>query len=226
MSMAQPVVIQNWPGIVGIANKVPTVVSYRAGNYDLRSWGFECPSPRNLELGTRVVDNFKLFLNEAFLEDTFKDRPQSTIGTHADVQKWFGDFLGTLYRYIGTHISDYLKLTDWKFATVHYVFSVPTIWDGSAVVRTFENIVKNAGFGNGGIDHFLELDLTEAEAAAVYTAKSSKHQRPVSFEGEDSESEPSNRAFIDGPSMQKGNILLVCDSGGGTTVGFPRISIA
>jgi len=140
------------------------------------------------------------------------------VGTHEDVQMWFVDFLKALYNHIVTQNCDHLNLTDWNFTTVHYVFSVPTIWDGTAVVKIFEKIVEDAGFGKA-TDHFVELDLTEAEAAAVYTARSSKNQRLVSFVGEDEESAVG--ASTEGPSMEKGHILLVCDSGGGTTVYSP-----
>jgi hypothetical protein len=220
VNMAEPLVIQKWPGRFDkIEDKVPTAVGYRAGNSGIKSWGFECPTPGNLEPGVGVSDRFKLYLDNDFLQDMSRGRPQFAAGTHEDVQTWVEDFLKALYNHIVTQLSSHFHLTDWNSTTIHYVFSVPTKWDGRAVARDVEKIVRRSGFGQGGPNHFVEFDLTEAEAAAVYTARSSKHQRLAGFLDDGVES--AARASTEGPSLQEGHVLLVCDSGGGTTVRFP-----
>lgn len=57
------------------------------------------------------------------------------------------------------------------------------------MIAIIERTIKNAGFGRQP-NHKASISLTEAEAAAVYAAKQ---------------------------QMMKGDVFLVCDSGGGTT---------
>ncbi len=173
--MDDPLVILEWPGKKKVMNKVPTAVCYRAGNRDIKSWGFECPSPGEMDDEMRVLDRFKLYLDKDFLEDTLTDEPQNRVDSHGDVQMWFEDFLTALYKHIATHICAKWGVNSWESQTVYYIFSVPTTWE-TAVAETLEAVVRRAGFGKEK-DHFVEIKLTEAEAAAVYSASSSKHQR-------------------------------------------------
>jgi hypothetical protein len=71
------------------------------------------------------------------------------------------------------------------------------------VVKRFEKIVKAAGFGKER-RHSVEISMTEAEAAAVYTAWSMRHSK-----------------FSDNDRLQEDNVVLVCDCGGGTTARIP-----
>lgn len=57
------------------------------------------------------------------------------------------------------------------------------------MTASVEKLLRNAGYG-GRANQKLSFSLTEAEAAAVYAAKT---------------------------QMQRGDVFLVCDSGGGTT---------
>lgn len=61
------------------------------------------------------------------------------------------------------------------------------------VVRAFNTVIRDAGFGVEGSRHKAEVDLTEAEAAAVATLKTST----VRFD--------------------LGSLFLSVDAGGGTT---------
>ncbi|KAI9781155.1 MAG: hypothetical protein M1839_006263 [Geoglossum umbratile] len=212
--MKDPHVINKWPGTSDIANKVPTTVCYRAGIKGFKWWGFECPLPDNLDRGMEVMDCFKLYLDPNVLKNTFKEHHEYAVGGPEDVQMWFTDFLTALYRHIVEFISKYLGLGDWNLTVVEYIFSVPTTWKDPAVVEAFRAIVGDAGFGEPK-GHSVAIELTEAEAAAVYTARSSKHQRPVSASGRDLES--AGGSSIREPGVQEGHTLLVCDSGGGTT---------
>lgn len=52
-----------------------------------------------------------------------------------------------------------------------FIFSLPTTWNSHEMIeRKFKNAILRAGFGSVGSNHTVELGLTEAEAAAVYTA--------------------------------------------------------
>jgi hypothetical protein len=46
---------------------------------------------------------------------------------------------------------------------------VPTTWESQKMLsRNFEDVIRSAGFGSHP-NHTVEVGLTEAEAAAVYT---------------------------------------------------------
>ncbi|KAH0542983.1 hypothetical protein FGG08_002671 [Glutinoglossum americanum] len=212
--MKEPHVINSWPGTSDIANKVPTAVCYRAGIKGIVSWGFGCPSPDNLGRGMEVKDCFKLYLDPNVLNNTFREHHEYAVGRPEDVRMWFTDFLTVLYNHTAEFIRKYLGLGDWDSSSVEYIFSVPTTWKDLAVVENFRTIVSDAGFGKSK-RHSVAIELTEAEAAAVYTARSPKHQRPVSVSSGDPES--AGGPFAEEPRVQEGHTLLVCDSGGGTT---------
>ena len=156
-----------------------------------------------------VRDRFKLFLDPLFLEklsETCKVEDLDLIPTYDDVKMWFEDFLTKLYEYIVAYMTKYFHLKDWEAARVVYSFSVPTTWNSRInVVKTFEDIIRKAGFGKGE-QHSVKIELTEAEAAAVHTARKWKDHRAVGASKE-----------LDG--IRQGNVLMVCDAGGGTTVG-------
>jgi hypothetical protein len=190
------------------------------------------PEPGNADRGMNVMDCFKLYLDPVFLRNTFGNNSEHAIWVDEDVQMWFTDFLTALRKHIIKHISEELEepgLGDWKSNTVEYIFSVPTSWNEPKVVETFKEIVAKAGFGEekdssmktmaGAREekgHSVKIGLTEAEAAAVYTARSSKHRRPISSSGRGVGSVP--EPPIKGSRVQEGHTLLICDSGGGTTV--------
>lgn len=82
----------------------------------------------------------------------------------------------------------------WEEKTISFVFSLPTTWTSVAILERFKAAIAKAGFGmENPTKHTAELDLTEAEAAAVFTLKEAQVKYNV------------------------GDILLVCDAGGGTT---------
>jgi hypothetical protein len=213
--MGGPLCISQWPGTTRLEKKVQTAVEYRAAERNILSWGFQCPSPGDSKPEKRVVDRFKLFLDYDFL----KDAPDE-VGTHEDVQIWFEDFLRALHKHVVIEVCNKLKLdkNSWESQTVHYLFSVPTTWNAE-VAEMLEKVVRRAGF-RAEAPHSVEIRLSEAEAAAVYTACSSRHQRPVNYSEHDTDSQDP----VDGPRFCKDNILLVCDSGGGTTVFLPPLN--
>lgn len=126
-----PRIINRWPGINEIRNKVPTAVGYRAGTKLFTSWGFGCPPPGKLDRGEAVKDCFKLFLDPEFLEKTFKDSAGCPVGIYGDVRSgnvrdWYKDFLTGLYKHISEYISSSFELADWGKHTIDFLFSVPT----------------------------------------------------------------------------------------------------
>ena len=213
MDMKKPLVINRWPGTSDVANKVPTRVGYRAGSKRYVSWGFGCPEAGSTRHGIAVMDCFKLYLDPVFLRDTFKNIPKEEPWKDEDVQMWFTDFLSALHQHIIEHVGSalgYPGAGNWKSNTVEYIFSVPTTWSDS-VIGTFRKVVEEAGFGEGK-EYSVTIELTEAEAAAVYTAENSGHQHPVRL--------PCGISKLptQEPSICEGHTLLICDSGGGTTV--------
>lgn len=162
----------------------------------------------------RILDRFKLYLDERFLEDTFQGRPNYRVGTHEDVKMWYLDFLTEIYDYSTKYICAELGLSHWESKPVQFTFSVPTIWDDS-VIELFEKLVRDAGFGKPP-RHSVTIDLSEAEAAAVYTMKSLDYHRTVTSIWDDLDL--AFEASIERPHLEEGDVILVCDSGGGTTV--------
>ena len=220
MDMKKPYPITSWPGSKEVvAWKVPTRVGYRAGCMGCKSWGFECPEPEEFDTGMDVIECFKLYLDPSFLK-TREHNPENVFWKDGDVKMWFRDFLTALHKHIVKDISKTFNelgepgLGDWNPRTVEYIFSFPTSWRTTSVVETFEEIVTEAGFGNCK-NHSVIIKLTEAEAAAVYAAKNPKHQHPVHPRNQSTESLP---AEVSQP--REGHTLLICDSGGGTTVGL------
>jgi hypothetical protein len=215
--MDDPIVINSWPGPVVVSNKVPTKVCYRSGRASrvgkphCEVWGHECPKPP-FDRGIDVMENFKLYLDEYFLEqDQDYDRGLYVEWTIEDIELWYTDFLSALYNHIGEKISSRpeFHITDFAAMHIEYIFSFPTAWKDDVVLR-FEKLIRRAGFGSERA-HEVKIGPTEAEAVAVYTARYSdklvrQHTKPL--EG---------TSPVDAV-VRKGDILLICDSGGGTTV--------
>lgn len=168
--MNRPAAVYKWPRREGgeiSEYKVPTRVSYRAGREGF-SWGFQCPLLGEVGHEMSVKEHFKLYLDPEYLERTFRDDPDLAPGTIKDVQNWFRDFFTELYRHIECHFRD-LFPGEWEMGKVEYIFSVPTTWKKRPVIENFEEIVKKAGFGTHR-NHSVTIGLSEAEAAAIYTA--------------------------------------------------------
>ncbi|MCJ1345924.1 hypothetical protein MMC31_004134 [Peltigera leucophlebia] len=196
-----PRVIQRWSGRSHRdESKVPTKLVYNldsSGEKDatLSSWGFECNDTERNDPTKKLRDWFKLLLENENLNQKNKTLAEEGYPTQssADVTRWLEDYLRNIYRQTEKEISRRYKDTFWKTSTVVFIFSVPTTWSSHAMIeRKFKGAILQAGFGSVGPNHTVELGLTEAEAAAVYTADA-------------------------GQLYQEGEVILVCDAGGGTT---------
>lgn len=174
-----PRVIQRWPGRSHRdESKVPTKLVYnldsrREKDTTLSSWGFQCNETERNDPTKKLRDWFKLLLqnenlnqkNQALLEEGHPTQSE------ADVTRWLEDYLSAIYRQTEQEISRRHKRTFWETSTVVFIFSVPTTWSSHAMIETkFKHAILRAGFGSVGPNHTVELGLTEAEAAAVYTA--------------------------------------------------------
>lgn len=105
----------------------------------------------------------------------------------SEARTWYYDYLSCLYRYIVQYLSD--SIPHFSKKRIDFVFSIPATWKTKpATLVEIEKIIRRAGFGTSQL-HRVTLHLSEAEAAAVCV---SKH-------------------------MEKGDVFLVCDAGGGTT---------
>ncbi|KAL9120571.1 MAG: hypothetical protein Q9187_002873 [Circinaria calcarea] len=183
--------IQKWPGKDDkTENKVPTSLLYDGKK--LKSWGFLCDRLDQEEHSDpQRQQYFKLWLDRQHLEEVFDDGNKDN-PSHEDVKKWFTDFLKKLHLHIKRTFSQGPYEEDWN-SKVDFVFSIPTTWKSQHVFETYRKCIHNAGFGANMKKHKAYIGLTEAEAAAIHTLNSQ------------------------GLKYRTGDIILVCDAGGGTT---------
>jgi hypothetical protein len=175
--MPRPNVVQSWPGKLGqVENKVPTVITYTSG--ELSSWGFLCQTDDDYHPSKQTRQWFKLLLNPQILEN-FGAQPDAPRITTRDVKKWYLDFLQRLYQHIEATMLNKVRRAVWM-GDVEFIFSVPTTWTKQGMIEDYRSIIQDAGFGSGGEGHEVVIGLTEAEAAAVYTAKGSVNSFSVS----------------------------------------------
>jgi hypothetical protein len=182
--------IHNWPG-GGDTNerKVSTALVYPRNSRTPSSWGFLCALDDDVDRYRPKW--FKLYLDQETLDRAQKYRlsfiPRSVI----EARQHATDYLREIY----IHVREFMQTRQfgWLQARIEFIFSIPTTWTAQEVLEDFKSVIRNAGFGTESKAHSVTLELTEAEAAAVYTIKSSQ----VAF--------------------QMGDIFLSCDAGGGTT---------
>lgn len=93
--------------------------------------------------------------------------PEELPPSHAEVIKYYEDYLRKLYPHIKKCLID--NVLDWNTAHIEFLFSVPTTWTKLGLTQEFRKLAISAGFGGDGPDHVVDVSLTEAEAAAVYT---------------------------------------------------------
>lgn len=82
----------------------------------------------------------------------------------------YTDYFRFLYRTIEARLRGELA-SRWEDAKIEFIFSVPTTWKPIPTVERFKKIIAAAGFGSSP-SHTAAIGLTEAEAAAVHTARS------------------------------------------------------
>ncbi|KAB2099495.1 hypothetical protein AG0111_0g12408 [Alternaria gaisen] len=186
--------IQRWPGRTQAnENKVPTLLVYPQDSATPSSWGFLAETAQEASgAGYESREWFKIMLDEDLLEQMRrKSREPDKVPHIYEVEKWYTDYFRYLYRTIEARLRGELA-SRWEGANIEFIFSVPTTWKPIPTVERFRKTISAAGFGSCA-NHTASIGLTEAEAAAVHTARSM-------------------------PGIFKENeILFVCDIGGGTT---------
>ena len=188
--MALPKVIQGWPGKPGEShNKVPSTILYSPANPFVTDWGFLCQhSDGKKEWFKRYLDPERLHL---IATSGYGRTASHDIPASSEVRKWFKDYMACLYKHISTAIQN--TTGRWGAKRIDFVFSLPCTFIKPSIARDIRALVTEAGFGGGGAQHKVDIGLTEPEAAAVYTLKDTAIAYRV------------------------GDIVLVCDAGGGTT---------
>lgn len=154
-------------------------------------WGFHAESITG-QYRENFCEWFKTHLDPSRLS-RHKLLDPSDETTYDDILRWYRDFFAVLYSHIKQKLASEMLGTDWVRARIEYLFSVPTTWSPH-IVEVFREIIMQAGFSDmPSGSHTIAISMTEPEAAAVYTSASA----PGIF--------------------RDGEILVVCDAGGGTT---------
>ena len=122
------------------------------------------------------------------LDSAFTEDTRPDRPTTFQARQWYLDYLRCIHDHVAGIFSDVVP--GWRDLKVEFIFSVPTTWKTPGMVADIERILPQAGFGRDGLQHRAVIGLTEAEAAAVYASKQ---------------------------QFQRGDVILVCDAGGGTT---------
>jgi hypothetical protein len=189
---------------------VPTLLVYPQDSATPSSWGFLAETAQEASgAGYESREWFKIMLDEDLLEQMRRKSSEPDKVPHIhEVEKWlvsrsdlplqsadqyhrYTDYFRYLYRTIEARLRGELA-SRWEDANIEFIFSVPTTWKPIPTVERFRKTISAAGFGSCA-NHTASIGLTEAEAAAVHTARSM-------------------------PGIFKENeILFVCDVGGGTT---------
>jgi hypothetical protein len=219
----KPFAIQSWPGTtaaIETTNKVPTRITYKAGDQRVHSWGYTCPAPAVAGPSMAVKRYFKFLLDPRQLNELNNGLPNHEKESAENVKMWFTDYLTKLHEHIVSHLEETQPLSlgvsrrrpvQWGSTKVDYIFSLPTSWGENAdLIEEFRNVILRAGFGHR--EHTtVVMGLTEGVASAVYTAKTLGSDFQVS-------QTIYNATFAALIPCQNGNLIIVCDAGGATTV--------
>jgi hypothetical protein len=186
-----PKSIDDWPGL-GDAHesKVPTKIVYNARNM-VSKWGFMCDDEEDDET-EEVFECFKIYLDKESIDAARKTGLRDMPANTEEAKRLVADYLQQIYIQIKRSIET--TTGSWRNKKVEFIFSTPTTWRAQCITNDFEQAIRKAGFGQENKSkHTTKLGLTEAEAAAVYVATN----KQVRF--------------------ANGDIILVCDAGGGTS---------
>ncbi|TAQ90476.1 hypothetical protein B7494_g1204 [Chlorociboria aeruginascens] len=186
--------LQDWPGLPpnSVETKVPTKLAYPLDGGSEPRWGFLCDSDDESHEVAVVREHFKIYLDQDSLTAARTRGVRDIPETVDEAIKLTQDYLRQIYQHVKFSLES--MTGSWKERKVEFVFSLPTTWSNLDTTNKFKEAIKKAGFtADNPEKHSAQLELTEAEAAAVYVA--TNPQVPLS----------------------KGAIILICDAGGGTT---------
>ncbi len=183
----------DWPGCsTKNEQKVPTCLVYGPDRQP-SSWGFLCEDDEASEKQRREF--FKIFLDQRTLNDAHRQGITAAPASTQEAQQLVTDYLRKIYQHVKASIELHTGTAyqGWGGMAVEFIFSVPTTWRSLDIINAFKATIRDAGFGTEGPRHLATVELTESEAAAVATIKSST----IAF--------------------RQGDIFLSVDAGGGTT---------
>ena len=182
--------IQDWPGLPhnSVETKVPTKILYPQDGSEPR-WGFLCdPDDEDYKIA-RVREHFKIYLDQESLDLACKNNLSDIPQTVDEAKRLVTDYLRQIHKH--TKLALEAATGSWEDKRVEFVFSIPTTWNSLDTINRFKDAIHDAGFSTA--KHSATVELTEAEAAAVYMATNPQ------------------------VALAKEDIILVCDAGGGTT---------
>lgn len=158
---------------------------------------FDYPLSGHKPAGKIRREFFKMFVDSDNLIAAQEQGVSQAPKTMEEAQQYAIDYLKQVYDHVKRSIEMQVGLGHvaggWANMAVDFLFSVPTTWTRMETINAFKGIIRNAGFGVEGPGHSAQIDLTEAEAAAVATLKTSA----IKF--------------------NQGSLFLTVDAGGGTT---------
>lgn len=185
--------IRDWPGLPpdSVETKVPTKIAYPRDGSEPR-WGFLCDSDDDYHEVADIREHFKIYLDQGALDAAYSRGVRDMPETVVEAGGLITDYLRQVYQHIKFSLES--ATGSWKDKEVEFVFSLPTTWDSLDTANKFNDAIRAAGFtAENPEKHSAKLELTEAEAAAVYMATNPQI------------------------TLVKEDIILICDAGGGTT---------
>lgn len=191
--------ITDWPGTDRTEGKAPTELFYEDGQ---TFWGYDIPSD------VLPIRWFKLLLlkdedlSQELRQSEFLIRARKLLQqlhkTQIDV---IADYLRLLWTHIQQNINQKLNQHVVRTLSFHVVVTVPAVWKGYAR-ESMRQAVKQAG---------------------ILSPRRGTGQTRLSFAPEPEAAALSALLERSG-SVKKGDVYIVCDAGGGTTVGVLRTS--
>jgi hypothetical protein len=185
--------VQDWPGLPpdSIETKVPTKIAYPRDGSEPR-WGFLCDSDDEYHEIAEVREHFKIYLDQESLDSARRRGVRDMPETVREAMGLITDYLQQIYQHVKFQLE--AATGSWKDRRVEFLFSIPTTWNSLDTTNRFNNAICAAGFtADNPAKHSAKLELTEAEAAAVYVATNPQ------------------------VTLNNGDVILICDAGGGTT---------
>jgi len=184
--------IQDWPGLPpdSVETKAPTKIIIPHEGTEPR-WGFLCSEDEDHGAG-EVREHFKIYLDQESIDTARKEGVKNIPSTINEAKKLITDYLRQIHQHIKFSIES--QTGPWAERKVEFLFSLPTTWTSFETTNKFNEAIIAAGFtSDNPAKHSAKLELTEAEAAAVYVATNPQ------------------------VALRNKDIILICDAGGGTT---------
>lgn len=139
-----------------------------------------------------VREHFMIYLDQESLDSARKRGVRDMPATVSEAMGLITDYLRQIHQHVRFSLES--ATGSWRDRRVEFVFGLPTTWTSMDTTNKFHGATQAAGFTSDNPEkHSAKLELTEAEAAGVYMATNPQ------------------------VTLSKGDILLVCDAGGGTT---------